>query len=146
MTGPSAQPVATAFKDARATDREEDTMEAPRRALVVTDDLERAATWMSWLHRAGYMTAGCVGPGLTLDCPRVHGGRCVLREVSDVAVVDLACDDDADLCTKAPDDGSTVFVRRDSPSEPDRSAVVSSVASVRDHVARLRGVPVRRTD
>ena len=114
-------------------------MDTPQRGLVVTDNLERAALWMSWLHGAGYTTAGCVGPGLTLDCPRLHGGRCVLREVSDVAIVDLACDEDADLCTKAPDDGSTVFVRRGSPSEPDRRTLTSSVADVRDHVDRLRG-------
>jgi hypothetical protein len=114
-------------------------MDPPRRGLVVTDDLERAEVWMSWLRGAGYTTAGCVGPGLTLDCPRVHGGRCVLREVSDAAIVDLACDEDADLCTKAPDDGSTVFVRRGSPSEPGRQALMSSVASVRGHVARLHG-------
>ncbi len=114
-------------------------MDRPQRGLVVTDDLERAAIWMSRLHGAGYTTAGCVGPGLTLDCPRLHGGRCVLREVSDVAIVDLACDDDADLCTKIPDDGSTVFVRRGSPSEPDRRTLMSSVTDVRDHVDRLRG-------
>lgn len=119
-------------------------MEAPRRGLVVTDNLERADIWMSWLHGAGYMTAGCVGPGLTLDCPRVHGGRCVLREVSDVAIVDLACDEDADLCTKGSDDGSTLFLRRGSPSEPDRWALMSSVASVRDHVARLHRVAIQR--
>jgi hypothetical protein len=114
-------------------------MERPQRGLVVTDNLERAAIWMSWLHGAGYTTAGCVGPGLTLDCPRMHGGRCVLREVSDVAIVDLTCDDDGDLCTKGSDDGSTVFVRRGSPSEPDRRTLMSSVGDVRDHVDRLRG-------
>jgi hypothetical protein len=117
----------------------EGVMERPQRGLVVTDNLERAAIWMSWLHGAGYTTAGCVGPGLTLDCPRMHGGRCVLREVSDVAIVDLACDEDADLCTKVPDEGSSVFVRRGSPSEPDRRALMSSMADVRDHVDRLRG-------
>jgi hypothetical protein len=114
-------------------------MDRPQRGLVVTDNLERAAIWMSWLHAAGYTTAGCVGPGLTFDCPRMHGGRCVLREVSHVAVVDLVCDENADLCTKVPDDGSTVFVRRGSPSEPDRRGLMSSVADVRDHVDRLRG-------
>ena len=91
------------------------------------------------------MTAGCVGPGLTLDCPRLHGGHCVLREASDAAIVDLACDEDADLCTKVPDDGGTVFVRRGSPSEPDRRTLMSSVASVRDHVTRLHA-PERRND
>lgn len=114
-------------------------MGAPRRGLVVTDNLERADIWMSWLRREGYTTAGCVGPGLTLDCPRLHGGRCVLREVSDVAIVDLACDEDADLCTKVPDEGSSVFVRPGSPSEPGREGIMSSVASVRQHVARLHG-------
>jgi hypothetical protein len=114
-------------------------MERPQRGLVVTDNLERAAIWMSWLRRAGYTTAGCVGPGLTLDCPRMHEGRCVLREISDVAIVDLNCDENADLCTKVPDEGSSVFVRRGSPSEPDRRTLMSSVADVRDHVDRLRG-------
>ncbi len=114
-------------------------MDTPRRGLVVTDDLERADIWMSWLRREGYTTAGCVGPGLTLDCPRLHGGRCVLREVSDVAIVDLACDEDADLCTKVPDEGSSVFVRPGSPSEPGREEIMSSVASVRQHVARMHG-------
>jgi hypothetical protein len=114
-------------------------VDTPRRALVVTEDLERAALWMSWLRGAGYTTAGCVGPGLTLDCPRLHGGRCGLREVSDVAIVDLACDDDADLCTKVPEDGSTVFVRSGSPSEPGRQALMSSVAPVRGDAPRPRG-------
>lgn len=112
-------------------------MDMPLRGLVVTDDLERADLWTSWLRRAGYTTAGCVGPGLTLDCPRIHGRRCVLREVSDVAMVDLACDEDADLCTKIPKDGGTVFVRRDSPSEPGREEMMAGVASATQHVTRL---------
>jgi hypothetical protein len=69
----------------------------------------------------------------------MHEGRCVLREISDVAIVDLNCDENADLCTKVPDEGSSVFVRRGSPSEPDRRTLMSSVADVRDHVDRLRG-------
>jgi hypothetical protein len=113
-------------------------MDAPLRGLVVTDDLERADLWMSRLRSVGYTTAGCVGPGLTLDCPRLHGRRCVLREVSDVAMVDLGCDDDADLCTKIPKDGGTVFVRRDSPSEPGREETMAGLASAKQHVARLR--------
>jgi hypothetical protein len=67
----------------------------------------------------------------------MHGRRCVLREVSDIAMVDLACDEDADLCTKIPKDGGTVFVRRDSPSEPGREEMMAGVASATQHVARL---------
>ena len=79
-------------------------------ALVVTPDLERAAAWMGWLRRAGYISVGCVGPGLTLECPRVRGGRCQLRETVSVAIVDRDSDTDAQLCTRVPDDGRTVFV------------------------------------
>jgi hypothetical protein len=92
---------------------------------------------MTWLRRDGFLTLGCVGPGLTLDCPRLHGTRCVLREVSDVAIVDLTCDEDADLCKKIPDDGSTIFVRTGSPSEGDRDGIMASVDAARAHVAHL---------
>lgn len=113
-------------------------MDTPKRALVVTDDLDRAATWMGWLQRANYTTLGCVGPGLTLDCPALHGTRCVLREVCDVALVDLASDEDADLCRKIPEDGSTVFIRSGSPSEGDHEGIMSSIDLARRHVALLR--------
>jgi hypothetical protein len=119
-------------------------MEAPQRALVVTDDLERAATWMGWCRGAGYTTAGCAGPGLVLDCPRGHGARCVLREVADVAIVDLSCDDDADLCTKIPRDGSTIFLRRESPSEPGHRELMDSVDAAQRHVASLSVTRGRR--
>jgi hypothetical protein len=112
-------------------------MDGRKRALVVTDDLDRAETWMAWLRRADYLTLGCVGPGLTMDCPRLHGTRCVLREISDVAIVDLACDEDADLCKKIPDDGGSVFVRSVSPSEGNREDIMASVDGARTHVALL---------
>ena len=86
-----------------------------RRGLVVTDDPERAEIRIGWLHNAGYTTYRCVGPGHSLECPRLHGARCILREVTDIAIVDLECDDDADVCTKVPEDGSTVLVRRSGP-------------------------------
>jgi hypothetical protein len=113
-------------------------MDTLKRALVVTDDLDRAATWMGWLRRADYVALGCVGPGLTLDCPRLHGTRCVLREICDVALVDLASDEDADLCTKIPDDGSTVFIRSGSPSEGDHRGIMDSIDAARTHVALLQ--------
>jgi hypothetical protein len=78
-------------------------------ALVVTADLGRAAAWSAWLRKAGHASVGCVGPGLTLGCPRVRGARCQLREMVRLTIVDLECDTNA-LCTRVPDDGRTVFV------------------------------------
>jgi hypothetical protein len=72
-----------------------------------------------------------------LDCPRTHGARCVLREVADVAIVDLSCDDDADLCTRVPRDGSTIFVRRESPSEPGFRELMDVVAAAQRAMACL---------
>jgi hypothetical protein len=114
-------------------------MAGQRRVLLVTDDLGSADRWGSWLRGAGYSTLGCVGPGLTLDCPRIHGGSCVLREAADIAIVDLNCDEDADLCTKIPGDGGSVFVRRGSVSEPDRPGLMQGVADAQWHVDALKG-------
>ncbi len=104
-------------------------MEQLRRALVVTEDLERATTWMGWCRAAGYLTLGCVGPGLTLDCPRTRGARCPLREVADVAIVDLACDEDADLCTKLPRDASSILVPPWRASELERQEFMDDVGA-----------------
>jgi hypothetical protein len=111
-------------------------MGTPPKGLVVTCDYERADTWRGWLRRAGYVTLGCVGPGLTLDCPRVRGARCVLREGVNVAIVDVGCDADAGLCTRLADDGSTVFVPRDGSSAVSRASVMERVsAASRSHRA-----------
>lgn len=110
-----------------------------RLALVVTDDLASADRWGSWLRGAGYSTVGCVGPGLSFDCPRLHDGHCALREAADIAVVDLSCDADADLCTKVPANGGSVFVRRGSVSEPDRRGLMQGVADAQWHVDALKG-------
>ncbi|MBI3647953.1 MAG: hypothetical protein HY240_04285 [Actinobacteria bacterium] len=80
------------------------------RALVVSDDPSRIERWSAWLEHAGYATFSCQGPGIALGCPRTYGQRCVRREMVDVAVVDLGCDDLVSCCTKVPDDHGTVFV------------------------------------
>ncbi|MGH2578952.1 MAG: hypothetical protein ACRDG9_14570, partial [Actinomycetota bacterium] len=84
------------------------------RVLVVTDDRDTADFYTAVLELEGYDTDLCSGPGAARDCPRLHGARCSLRERADVAVIDLDCDEDATSCTKVPDDGGTVFVRRSS--------------------------------
>jgi hypothetical protein len=63
-----------------------------KRALVVTADLDTAATWMAWLRAEGFMTTGCVGPDLTFGCPARRGAACPCRHVADVTVVDLESD------------------------------------------------------
>jgi hypothetical protein len=104
-------------------------MAARPKALIVTQNSERADLWMGWSRRAGYMTLGCVGPGLTLDCPRLHGNRCGLREAADVAIVDLDCDAEAGLCTRLPDDGGTVFVPRGGFGAGARVSIMERVAA-----------------
>jgi hypothetical protein len=86
-----------------------------RTALFVTPDLERADIWRGWLRRAEYMTVGCVGPALTLDCPRLRGAGCPLRQAVDLAIVDIDACRDAAVCTPLPDDGTTIYVGGDGP-------------------------------
>jgi len=113
-------------------------MGIPPKGLIVTPDLERAGTWIGWLRKAGYMSLGCVGPGLTLDCPRLRGDHCSVRESVSVAIVDLDSDVDARLCTKLPDDGSTVFVRWEGSGAGSRASVMDRVHNA-PHRAELRG-------
>lgn len=107
------------------------------RALVVTDDPGRLDRWTAWLELAGFETTTCEGPGITFNCPRVYGGRCARREMVDVAVVDIECDDDARSCTKMPDDGSTVLVRRGGTAEPDRHGLMGAVHDVTSRIQTL---------
>lgn len=95
------------------------------KALVVTSDLERADLWRGWLRRAGYMPLACVGPGLAFDCPRIRGDRCFLRQVVGVAIVDV--NEAADVCTRLPDDGTTILVRSDKRPTKDRRMVMDRV-------------------
>ena len=76
-------------------------------ALVVTADLEVAATWMAWLRAGGHRTLGCVGPDRTNACPHASRHLCPLRVVSDVTVVDAI----ADLSSACTGIGPQRFVR-----------------------------------
>jgi CheY-like chemotaxis protein len=113
------------------------------RVLVVTDDADTRDLWTASLELAGYDTDTCLGPGDTRDCPRLHGARCIDREGAEVAVVDLDCDEDALACTKVPDDGGTVFVRRSASSPSGRGAVLQAVEDAKRHVVDLHGVVVQ---
>jgi len=106
------------------------------RVLVVTDDPATSDVWAAWLELAGHTPIVCPGPGGDLDCPRIHGQRCVRREMVDVAVVDLDCDEDADLCARVPDDGGSVFVRRSGLLAPDRAGLVRAVRDTGHVVSR----------
>jgi hypothetical protein len=73
---------------------------------------------MLWLSRVGLETLWCRGPNARPDCPRLEGDACPLREVADLAVVDVRASGEGELwagwperaCTKVDDDGGTLFV------------------------------------
>jgi hypothetical protein len=109
--------------------------------LVVTDDADSRDFWTASLELAGYDTETCQGPGASRDCPRLHGGRCTLREYSEVAVVDLDCDEEALACVKVPDDGGTVLVRRSGAPPAGRGELLRAVEGASRHVADLRTRP-----
>jgi hypothetical protein len=111
--------------------------------LVVTDDVPGRDVWTAWLERAGYDTETCEGPSATRDCPRLHGVRCTLRERAEAAVVDLTVEDEANVCTTDPDDGGTVYIRRDIASGTDRVRLVGAVEDAICHV-RSFGEPPNR--
>jgi hypothetical protein len=110
--------------------------------LVVTDDVPGREVWTAWLERAGYETQTCEGPSATRDCPRLHGVPCALREGADAAVVDLTVEGDANVCTTIPEDGGTVYVRRDIASGTDRVRLVGAVEDAICHVRSLREPPI----
>ena len=112
------------------------------RVLVVTDDADSQDFWTASLELVGYDTDTCLGPGAARDCPRLHGIRCVLREVAEVAVVDLDCDEHAMACAKVPDDGGTVFIRRSDTSPTGRGELLHAVEDARRHVEDLHGAPL----
>jgi hypothetical protein len=111
------------------------------RVLVVTDDPGMADVWAASLELAGYDTDTCAGPGAARDCPRLHGSQCSLRERVDVAVLDLDCDEDALVCTRVPDDGSTVFVRR-SVTPVDPPELCKAIDGALRHVEQLNAAPL----
>lgn len=80
--------------------------------LVVGDDPDRLGRWSAWLEQAGWTAFVCLGPPLTWECPRLDGEPCPRRELADVAVVALSLDEwgAERLCTKVPDDGTTVLL------------------------------------
>jgi hypothetical protein len=112
------------------------------RVLIVTDDLDAEDFWTAWVALDGYDVETCRGPGVARDCPRLHGIGCALRERSDVAVVDLDCDEDALACSKVADDGGTVFVRRSSVPPVGRRELSAAVEDSRQHVQRLHGAQI----
>jgi hypothetical protein len=95
--------------------------------LVVSPDLQRGVLWIGWLRRAGYRPLGCVGPDLTLDCPRLRGAPCSVRESVSVAIVDLDPGASARICTRLPDDGTTVFVRGEDRGSESHASVIERI-------------------
>jgi CheY-like chemotaxis protein len=111
------------------------------RVLVVTDDPETADVWTASLELEGYDTEVCRGPGASLDCPRLHGAQCLLRERADITVVDLDCDEDAVVCTRVPDDGGTLFARRTNSTPIGRETLANAVEETKQLVAHLKREP-----
>ena len=112
------------------------------RVLVVTDDAETADFLTASLELDGYDTETCVGPGAARDCPRLHGIRCSLRERADAAVLDLDCDEDVLACTRLPDVGGTVFVRRSSVAPVERAELSLAIEGALRHVDQLNAGPL----
>jgi hypothetical protein len=88
-------------------------------ALIVADEVWKADLWTAWLREAGYSTISCPGPRVTFRCPREEGGLCAVRDMVDLAVVDVPEDPDGPYggwpersCTLMPDDGTTLFLHR----------------------------------
>ena len=105
-------------------------MTTPRKALVVSPDLDRARLWSGWLRRAGHMSLCCVGPALTHDCPRLRAADCPLRQTVDLAVVDVDSDLSAARCTTLPDDGTTLSIRMDGSTTDQRARLLELVGSL----------------
>ena len=81
--------------------------------LVVSGDPDTRDRWTHWLARAGLEILSCRGPTARLPCPRLDGRPCPLREIADLAVVDVGATGSGPLaraCTKRRDDGATLFV------------------------------------
>jgi hypothetical protein len=106
------------------------------RVLIVTDASGVSDYWAATLELDGYDTERCEGPEAATDCPRLHGRACSLRERADVAVVDLDCDEDARVCTRVPEDGRTVFVRRGDEPPIERAELSRRVEAALEHEGR----------
>jgi hypothetical protein len=80
--------------------------------VLVVGAGDRVARWTRWLEGAGWNAFVCAGPELAWECPRIHGERCARRELADVAVItpDGQPDDAERICTRLPDDGTTITV------------------------------------
>ena len=80
--------------------------------LLVGDDPAQLRRWSACLEHAGWTAVICPGPRHTWGCPRLDGEPCARRELVDAAVVALPLDEwgEERLCTKVPDDGTTVFL------------------------------------
>lgn len=80
--------------------------------LIVGKEPARFRRWGAWLEQAGCSVLICPGPRLTWDCPRLDGEPCPRRELADVAVVEVPVDSwgEEALCTRVPDDGTTVLL------------------------------------
>ncbi|HEX4941144.1 MAG TPA: hypothetical protein VFW51_01320 [Actinomycetota bacterium] len=113
-------------------------MTTPRKALVVSPDLDRARLWSGWLRRAGHMSLCCVGPALTHDCPRLRAADCPLRQAVSFAVVDVDSDLSAAWCTTLPDDGTTISIRMDGSTTDQRARLLERVAAARTYAGLHR--------
>ncbi|HYU56584.1 MAG TPA: hypothetical protein VEO00_00865 [Actinomycetota bacterium] len=95
-------------------------MDRPVRALIVSRSLAVRGAWARWLRTAGIDPALCHGPAPGRPCPRANGDTCPLREWADVAIVDPdgtaaafglhSLADLGEICTRVPDDGTTLVL------------------------------------
>ena len=80
--------------------------------LIVADDPVSIRRWSAWLEQSGCNVLLCRGPRLNWTCPRLDGEPCPRRELADVAVVAVPAGGwgEEPVCTKIPDDGTTVLL------------------------------------
>ena len=130
-------------------------MDGDVKVLVVGENAAQVRRWSIWLEHAGWTTVMCPGPRLTWGCPRLDGEPCPRRELADAAVVALPVDEwgEESLCTKVPDDGTTVSLRdadvslrvREKGIEVFERAPAVLIEAVRDALRRrpaTRGLPM----
>jgi hypothetical protein len=136
--------------------REEAAMSEAKKVLIVSEDVPTAAWWSGILENAGFLTAWCVGPDASENCPALDGNRCEVRQWADVAVVDVTEEANTELygghpermCRRLPDDGGTVWIKvegdprsRASLHHPSSAGVLVTAVRAVDRARRFEEVP-----
>jgi hypothetical protein len=99
--------------------------------LIVTDEPGTARDWTLWLQKEGFLTITCPGPHQR-QCPKSERLPCLIREIVDVAVVDVPTDQVPGpelACVNVHDDGSSVFVHRGGVGHQARPVSISGPAT-----------------